>query len=235
MPGDGSDEIDVGEERATQTGEPDGVIAKRLNVLTGRTRKLSEGLPRHVMGWWFEPGGEPEAVMTQHQGRVAVHWRDAEPPAGRVLAEADGRLSGHVNQLDCRPCSGPAMTVVVRSWSDRDPGQVWVHWPAEKRWRPVGAMRSGIDPARMARTDFHRVRARDGLEFPVWITRPAGAAAGPQPAVVLVHGGPWVRGRHWQWNAHAQFLASRGCVVIEPEFRGSRGCGQRLFRAGWRP
>jgi dipeptidyl aminopeptidase/acylaminoacyl peptidase len=52
--------------------------------------------------------------------------------------------------------------------------------------------------------------------------------------VVLVHGGPWVRGRHWQWDADAQFLASRGYAVIEPEFRGSRGYGQALYRAGWR-
>ena len=86
----------------------------------------------------------------------------------------------------------------------------------------------------MARTDFERIRARDGLEFPLWITRPAAASAAPLPAVVLVHGGPWVRGRQWGWQADAQFLASRGYVVIEPEFRGSRGYGQKLYRAGWR-
>lgn len=328
VPADGGDEVVVGENRTTQTGEPDGVLAKRLNVVTGRTRTLSEGLPRHVVNWWFDPDGEPKAVMTLQQGRAAVHWRGAEQGAWRVLAEggsynlpfvprfadaggvlyvstasgrdgvselrrfdfntgrpaaeplvstpgfdftgalvtesdggralgvrvvtdaqttvwfdttlkavqeeADRRLPGHVNQLECRPCSGPAMTVVVRSWSDRDPGQIWVHWPADKRWRPVGATRSGIDPARMASTDFERVQARDGLEFPVWITRPAGVASGPRPTVVLVHGGPWVRGRHWGWSADAQFLASRGYLVIEPEFRGSRGYGQRLFRAGWK-
>ena len=32
----------------------------------------------------------------------------------------------------------------------------------------------------------------------------------------------------------AQFLASRGYVVIEPEFRGSSGYGSALYRAGWR-
>ncbi len=31
-----------------------------------------------------------------------------------------------------------------------------------------------------------------------------------------------------------QFLASRGYVVIEPEFRGSTGFGDRHFRAGWK-
>jgi dipeptidyl aminopeptidase/acylaminoacyl peptidase len=48
-----------------------------------------------------------------------------------------------------------------------------------------------------------------------------------------VHGGPWVRGRSWNWNDDAQFLASRGYVVIEPEYRGSAGYGFAHFRAGW--
>jgi acetyl esterase/lipase len=74
----------------------------------------------------------------------------------------------------------------------------------------------------------------DGLPLPVWITRPAGAAKGPLPTVVLVHGGPWVRGRQWAWSDDAQFLASRGYLVIEPEFRGSTGYGSRLHRAGFR-
>ena len=50
----------------------------------------------------------------------------------------------------------------------------------------------------------------------------------------MVHGGPWVRGTHWEWEPTAQFLASRGYVVIEPEFRGSTGYGYKLFRAGWK-
>ena len=45
---------------------------------------------------------------------------------------------------------------------------------------------------------------------------------------------PWMRGRSWQWNPMPQFLASRGYVVIEPEFRGSTGFGARHFRAGWK-
>ena len=28
--------------------------------------------------------------------------------------------------------------------------------------------------------------------------------------MVIVHGGPWVPGYAWQWDAEAQFLASRG-------------------------
>jgi dipeptidyl aminopeptidase/acylaminoacyl peptidase len=50
----------------------------------------------------------------------------------------------------------------------------------------------------------------------------------------MVHGGPWVRGTDLSWNADAQFLASRGYRVLEPEFRGSQGYGLDHFRAGWK-
>jgi dipeptidyl aminopeptidase/acylaminoacyl peptidase len=87
----------------------------------------------------------------------------------------------------------------------------------------------------MAGVDVVRIKARDGMEIPVWITRPQEVKPGhPAPAVVLVHGGPWVRQGHWRWDPMAQFLASRGYLVIEPEFRGSTGYGDKLYRAGYR-
>jgi len=62
---------------------------------------------------------------------------------------------------------------------------------------------------------------------------PAGGAK-HAPMVVLVHGGPQVRGNQWEWNPETQFLASRGYAVLEPDFRGSTGYGDRHFRAGWK-
>jgi dipeptidyl aminopeptidase/acylaminoacyl peptidase len=43
-----------------------------------------------------------------------------------------------------------------------------------------------------------------------------------------------VRGGYWQWEAWAQFLASRGYVVLAPEFRGSTGFGAEHHQAGWK-
>jgi dipeptidyl aminopeptidase/acylaminoacyl peptidase len=86
----------------------------------------------------------------------------------------------------------------------------------------------------MAHRDFVRFKARDGLEIPAWVTVPKDGKKGPHPMVVLVHGGPWVRGGDWRWDADSQFLASRGYVVLEPEFRGSTGFGHQHFKAGWK-
>jgi dipeptidyl aminopeptidase/acylaminoacyl peptidase len=43
-----------------------------------------------------------------------------------------------------------------------------------------------------------------------------------------------VRGASWQWDAEVQFLASRGYAVLQPEYRGSTGFGDRHFRAGFK-
>ena len=123
--------------------------------------------------------------------------------------------------------------MLVHSLSDHDPGVFSIYRPKTQTWSILGAAAPAIDPRRMADLDMHRIKARDGLELPVWVTQPKGAK-GPLPAVLLVHGGPWVRGVRWGWNGEAQLLASRGYVVIQPEFRGSTGYGDKLFLAGWK-
>jgi len=163
-----------------------------------------------------------------------THWFD--PRMKELQALADKALPGRVNRLTCVRCDEPGLTLLVRSFSDRDPGHFWVYTAADGKWLRVGARRKDIDPRWMGTTDLEHVSTRDGKRMPVWVTRPARgvAQAGPLPTVVLVHGGPWVRGRSWNWDANAQFLASRGYLVIEPEFRGSRGYGYDWYRAGWR-
>lgn len=153
----------------------------------------------------------------------------------RLQAMVDERLPGRVNQLSCQRCGRDDAVLLVRSWSDRDPGRWFVVDVARKRWVPIGSAHPQIDPRRMATVDFHRIRARDGRDLPVWVTTPAGIPAGQRlPVVMMVHGGPFTRGGFWAWNPMNQFLASRGYLVVEPEFRGSTGYGVAHYRAGWK-
>jgi dipeptidyl aminopeptidase/acylaminoacyl peptidase len=76
-------------------------------------------------------------------------------------------------------------------------------------------------------------KARDGYEIPAFLTVPAGSGQQPLPLVVLPHGGPESRdARAFDWLA--QFLASRGYAVLQPQFRGSTGYGEAHRRAGYR-
>ncbi len=177
---------------------------------------------------------DAEGFRVDHDRETTV-WKAQAMRA--FQASVDKMLPDGVNRIDCRRCGATDMVALVRSYSDREPGRLRVYRAAaaraEERWLDLGPIRTAIDPSRMAKVEFQRIQARDGRDLPVWITRPA-ARSGPLPAVVLVHGGPWVRGGSWGWSAEGQFLASRGYLVIEPEMRGSTGYGLAHLKAGFR-
>ncbi len=171
-------------------------------------------------------------VSLQADSQVSV-WFD---PAMKALQEeVDRRFPGQVNAIVCRRCGLPDMLAVVHSYSDRDPGRYVLYRAEGKLWETVSIVMPDVKPQQMAAVDFQRIQARDGRDLPVWLTLPTGVEPGkPAPAVVLVHGGPWMRKGYWQWAAMSQFLASRGYLVVEPEFRGSLGYGDAHFKAGFR-
>jgi len=73
--------------------------------------------------------------------------------------------------------------------------------------------------------------ARDGLQIQGYLTFPPGVERKNLPAVLMVHGGPWARDS-WGLNAEAQWLANRGYVSIQVNFRGSTGYGKEFVNAG---
>ena len=73
--------------------------------------------------------------------------------------------------------------------------------------------------------------ARDRLEIHGYLTFPPGVERSELPAVLMVHGGPWARD-NWGFNAEAQWLANRGYVSIQVNFRGSTGYGKKFVNAG---
>lgn len=90
---------------------------------------------------------------------------------------------------------------------------------------------SGIAPADLADKTLITYPAADGLAIPAYLTLPLGRPAKGLPLVVLPHGGPVSRddpGFDW-W---AQALASRGYAVLQPQFRGSTGLGEKFITAG---
>ena len=180
------------------------------------------------------------SVIRTGQGKVlgvsyltdarATHWYD--PRLAQLQKQVDDLLPGSNNLLDCGDCTAPTQ-VLVASSSDRQPKVFRLFDAAKGTLSDLAASRPWIKPEIMARRDMLRITTRDGLRIPVHVTRPPGLT-GPAPMVVLVHGGPWLRGGEWRWYAESQFLASRGYVVVEPEFRGSAGFGQKLYRAGFK-
>lgn len=73
--------------------------------------------------------------------------------------------------------------------------------------------------------------ARDGLTIHGYATFPPGLGRTGLPAVLNVHGGPWVRDE-WGYHAEAQWLANRGYLCLQVNYRGSTGYGKAFVNAG---
>jgi dipeptidyl aminopeptidase/acylaminoacyl peptidase len=73
--------------------------------------------------------------------------------------------------------------------------------------------------------------ARDGLTVHGYATFPPGGGSETLPTVLNVHGGPWGRDA-WGFDSEAQWLANRGYLCLQVNFRGSTGYGKAFVNAG---
>jgi len=171
---------------------------------------------------------------------IGIHYEaDAEgtlwlDPAYKALQdEVDKQLPSTINTLAI-PRRAGTPNVLVRAYSDVQPGVYFLYNRDSKKLDLIGQTRPQIKAEEMGTQDVVRYAARDGLQIPAVLTLPPKGAGKKHPLVVMVHGGPYVRGTNYGWHPQTQFLASRGYAVLEPEFRGSTGYGDKHYRAGWK-
>ncbi len=157
-------------------------------------------------------------------------WFD--PRYQEIQKKVDALLPSTINRLNVRSESD-SDEVLVNAFSDVEPSTALLYNAKTEKVTLLGQSRPWIKPQQMANQDFVKFQARDGLTIPAYLTLPKGQKKN-LPMVVLVHGGPNVRGEHWGWNPATQFLASRGYAVLQMEFRGSKGYGLKHESLGWK-
>lgn len=118
---------------------------------------------------------------------------------------------------------------VVLTHAPSDPGVYSVFDRASGKIVTIGGVQREFRGVRLAPTEIVTYRARDGTELFGYLTRFPGA--GPQPAVLLPHGGPEARDTY-NYDPLVQLLATRGYAVFQPQFRGSAGFGRAFANAG---
>jgi dipeptidyl aminopeptidase/acylaminoacyl peptidase len=74
-------------------------------------------------------------------------------------------------------------------------------------------------------------QTRDGLTVHGYLTFPPDGGRSDLPTVLNVHGGPWHRDT-WGFVPEAQWLANRGYLCVQVNYRGSTGYGKSFLNAG---
>lgn len=120
---------------------------------------------------------------------------------------------------------------IISTFSDVDPGTVWVFDRKTKNLSTLYTVREKLDRKALSPMTPVRYKSSDGLEIPAYMTIPKGSTGKNLPAIILPHGGPWGRDA-WGYSAFSQFLANRGYAVLQPNFRASTGYGKKFLDAG---
>lgn len=117
--------------------------------------------------------------------------------------------------------------------SDRNPGGYYLIDTKTNKVTKLFAAEPWIDPAKMAERRPVHFKASDGMELEAILTLPKGARESNLPLVLLPHGGPHGISDRWFYDDDAQFLASRGYLVLQVNYRGSGGRGDGFHDAGY--
>jgi len=126
-------------------------------------------------------------------------------------------------------------TLDEKSWiiyvsSDDDPGSAYFFSREDRELEFLYSPRPKLSEARLVRMEAVHFNSLDGLKVPAYISFPPLREKKDLPAVIMVHGGPWARD-YWGYNSYAQFLANRGYIVMQVNFRGSTGFGKAFLNA----
>ena len=183
-------------------------------------------------------GSEVESVRLSKDGKTLlgaslagsssnVVWLDPELAA--VQAAIDKSVPNRRARIVSLSADRTRMLIVI----DRadTPGALYFFDVDGEKMQRVALFNEklGIAPLNPVKTISYK--ARDGLDIEAVLTLPKGRVAKNLPVVVMPHGGPWAQDT-LDYDYWAQFIASRGYAVIQPNFRGSTGYGTDFLRKG---
>lgn len=98
--------------------------------------------------------------------------------------------------------------------------------------RPLAHRNDVLKMDRLGKVSTIKYKASDGVEISAVLTVPRDRPATRLPLIVMPHGGPYGVRDSEAFDWWAQFLATRGYAVVQPNYRGSGGYGRAFEKLG---
>jgi dipeptidyl aminopeptidase/acylaminoacyl peptidase len=160
--------------------------------------------------------------------RARVEW--LVPRMKELQATIDRALPDRINRVSSMSRDGTKMLVWTGSASD--PGVYYYFDSNAGVMNLLAKPYDKITGKQLASVESTSYAARDGLMIPAYVTVPNAVETKQLPLIIMPHGGPFARDE-WEYDTWAQFLANRGYIVLQPNFRGSTGYGREFVAKGY--
>ncbi len=198
----------------------------RLDLVSGATEVIVEDPTFDVCAAVLHPETRDPQIVTvlreRADHRVLDPSIEADVLAIRGLHPGDFELVGRDDE---------DQTWMIAFTDDVEPVQYHVFDRRTGKGRLLFRSRPELSRYELARTEPFSYTARDGLTIHGYVTFPPGQPRKDLPTVLNVHGGPRFRDV-WGFHPGAQWLANRGYLCVQVNFRGSTGYGRDFVAAG---
>jgi len=192
----------------------------------GDAQVLLEDPEADVAGAILDPDTREPQIVVVLKDRAEYHVLDpaVEPDyeAIRALHAGDPQLVGR-DEADT--------TWLVAFTDDAGPVRYYAYDRASRTGSFLFESRPELSSYELARMEPFSYITRDGLTVHGYVTFPPGGGRSGLPTVLNVHGGPQARDV-WGFDPEAQWLANRGYLVVQVNYRGSTGYGKAFVSAG---
>ncbi len=212
----------------------DGPSSLVLSDPSGANRQvLASDAFSSVFGLIYSPAPmQPFAVMVG-SGQPSVVYFDAESNEAKLHKALSAQMPRL--KLQYLDHSDDGSTTLMYGYSDHDPGAWYLFNRKTGKVTRLLAARPDIDANKMGKRRPFRFKTSDGVELAGFMTLPNGVEDPKNlPMILLPHGGPHGIEDNWPFDIDAQFLASRGYLVLQINYRGSSGRGHRFEEAGYK-
>jgi len=198
----------------------------RMDTASGETTVLAEDPTYDVVNVVIHPDTrEPQLVGIM---RERLDWIVLDPSIADDIAALK-----HIQDGDLQPIGRDHAdnTWLLAFDSDHGPIRYYAFDRTTKKPTFLFEHRPDLSNYTLAPMEPFSIKARDGLELNGYLRFPVGVPREQLPTVLKVHGGPWARDL-WGFNPEAQWLANRGYLCVQVNFRGSHGYGKSFLNAG---
>lgn len=176
------------------------------------------GVRYHSNNW-----SHPNQVTGVSYFKDKLHVEYFDPIEKATYEQLEGAIP-HAYYININSRSRDGNTMTVYNSGPRDPGTYYLLH--EGRLQAVGSKQPLLESKALADVQYISYDSRDGLTIPAYLTVPNGKP--PFPLIVLPHGGPFVQ-ETIVYDEWAQMLANNGYMVLQPQYRGSRGYGKQFY------